>query len=310
MTIDVVVAAGTGIDTTVRVDALPVPLSDSVGVPPIRDWVAHTGNGYALGLHTLGLATTFIDMIGDDPQAELILESYRRHGLDFKYRVSPAGTPRAVNLVDATGRRQSFFDARHPAELRLPREFYLPLVQRARHVHVSIMNITRDMFDDIEASGASSSTDLHDWDGENPHHLHYALRAELVFLSAAALGDRREAVMRRILTEGRAHTVVATDGANGCFVARESSPVTHFPAIKPDRDLAGLAEWQGWSSVDSNGAGDAFGSGFLSHHLAGAPLTECVTAGMVAGAFACRSAGTHTEFIDAATLRRACEALR
>ncbi|ADD44016.1 carbohydrate kinase family protein [Stackebrandtia nassauensis] len=307
MTIDVLVVAGTGIDTTVTVDALPVSLSDSVGVPPIRDWVAHTGNGYALGLHTLGLATTFIDMIGDDPQAELITAAYRRHGLHFDHRVSPAGTPRAVNLVDATGRRQSFFDGRHPAELRMPEDLYQPYLDRARHVHMSIMNINRDMYD---ASGASSSTDLHDWDGHNPHHEHYALRSELVFLSAAALGDRRDAVMRRILTDGRAHTVVATDGGNGCFVAREATPVTHFPAIRPDRDLAGLDGWQGWSSVDSNGAGDAFGSGFLSHHLAGAPLEECVTAGMVAGAFACRSAGTHTEFIDAGTLRRACDALR
>lgn len=310
MTIDVLVAAGSGIDTTVRVEALPVPPSDSVPVPPIRDWVAHTGNGYALGLHILGLATTFIDMIGDDPQAELILAAYRRHGLDFRYRLSPAGTPRAVNLVDATGRRQSFFDGRHPADLRMPEDLYLPLVRRSRHVHMSIMNINRDMYDAVDASGASSSTDLHDWDGDNPHHREYALRSDVVFLSATALGDRRDEVMTGILTDGRAHTVVATDGANGCFVKRESLPVKYFPAIRPDRDLAGLSEWQGWSSVDSNGAGDAFGSGFLSYHLAGASLTECVTAGMVAGAFACRGTGTHTEFIDAATLNAACDALR
>jgi hypothetical protein len=42
------------------------------------------------------------------------------------------------------------------------------------------------------------STDLHNWDGENPYHEAFAYQADLVFLSATALGDR-DGTLRRIL---------------------------------------------------------------------------------------------------------------
>ena len=286
---DVLVVGGAGVDTIVRVDKLEIPASDSVGVPPVHDYVGHTGSGVALGCHRLGLRTKFADFIGDDPQGELILAAFRRHGLDFSHLVSPAGTARGVNLVDAEGLRFSFYDGRHPAGLRLPRDFYLPFVERSRHVHLSITNVNRDMHADIERLGRTSSTDLHAWDGENPHHLHYALRADLVFLSAAGCAGRHEELMRRVLTEGRARLVVATAGAGGShLLERGDAEVRHFPAVDPGAPV-----------VDSNGAGDAFVTGFLSTWLAGRPVEECMLAGSAAGAYTCTTAGTHTGLIDA-----------
>ncbi|WP_431678172.1 carbohydrate kinase family protein [Kitasatospora sp. KL5] len=286
---DVLVVGGAGVDTIVRVDRLEIPGSDSVGVPPVHDYAGHTGSGVALGCHRLGLRTKFLDFLGDDPQAELVLAAFRRAGLDFSHLVSPAGTPRGVNLVDADGLRFSFYDGRHPADLRLPSDFYLPFLERARHVHLSITNINRDMHPDIERLGATSSTDLHAWDGVNEHHRHYALRADLVFLSAAGLGGRPEEVMRGVLAGGRARLVVATAGADGSYLLeRGETEVRHVPAVDPGRPV-----------VDSNGAGDAFVSGFLDSWLAGRPAEECMLAGSVAGAHACTTAGTHGGLIDA-----------
>ncbi|NEE52157.1 carbohydrate kinase family protein, partial [Streptomyces sp. SID8455] len=54
MEYDVLVVGGSGIDSIVRVDELTVPDGDYLPVPPIRDYVAHTGNGVALGFHALG----------------------------------------------------------------------------------------------------------------------------------------------------------------------------------------------------------------------------------------------------------------
>jgi sugar/nucleoside kinase (ribokinase family) len=291
---DVLVVGGAGVDTIVRVGELLVPPGDSTGVPPIHDYVAHTGNGVALGCKALGLRTAFLDFLGDDPQGRAIEEAYARIGLDFTSVHSPHGTPRAVNLVDAHGRRFSFYDGRHPADLRLPREVWLPLVERAGHVHMSITGVNRDMYPDIHRLGVSSSTDLHDWDGRNPHHRDYALNSDLVFLSAGALGDRLEEVLHGIVGErGRARLAVAMDGANGCHVLTQGGEqVRRFPAARPDRPV-----------VDTNGAGDAFVSGFLHSYLAGLGVEDCVLAGSVSGAFACGSAGTHTEFIGPDTLR-------
>ncbi|MEV0535364.1 carbohydrate kinase family protein [Kitasatospora sp. NPDC050463] len=282
---DLLVVGGAGVDTVVRVDRLEVPDADSQYVGPVRDYVAHTGNGVALGAHRLGLRTAFLDYLGDDPQAELILAEYARQGLPFAHLVSPHGTPRAVNLVDAAGRRFSFFDGRHPADLRLPRAFYLPYVERSRHVHLSISGHNRDMYPDLHRLGRTSSTDLHDWDGRNPHHRDYALGSDLVFLSVAGCRGRHAEVMGAILAEGRATVVVATAGAEGCYLLTRDAPLRHLPAVDPGRPV-----------VDTNGAGDAFVTGFLYAWFRGRPPVDCARAGSVAGAFACTTAGTHTAF--------------
>ncbi|GAB2582940.1 carbohydrate kinase family protein [Streptomyces capparidis] len=296
---DVLVVGGAGVDTIVRVDELRVPEGDSAAVPPVRDHVGHTGTGVALGCHALGLAVKFLDFLGDDLQGRMVLEAFDRAGLDFAHLISPAGTPRGVNLVDRQGRRFSFYDGRHPADLRLPREFWLPFLERSRHVHLSITGHNREMYDDIERLGRTSSTDLHDWDGRAAHHLTYALRSDLVFLSDAALGERAEEVLRRILDEGRARVVVAMAGAAGCRVlTRDGGPVRRFPAVRPQRPV-----------VDSNGAGDAFVSGFLHAWLRGRDVDACVRAGAVAGAYACTGEGTHTALIGAAELAAECAAL-
>ncbi|MCD0482928.1 carbohydrate kinase family protein [Streptacidiphilus sp. ASG 303] len=289
---DVLVVGGAGVDTIVRVDRLEIPAADSLFVPPVRDYVAHTGNGVALGLHALGRSVKFLDFLGDDPQAALVLAEYARRGLDFSHVVSATGTPRAVNLVDAAGRRFSFYDGRHPADLRLPRDFWLPFLEQAGHVHLSITGVNRDLYPDVHRLGVTSSTDLHDWDGTNPHHRHYALESDLVFLSTAGVRGRHEQVMRAILEDGRAQVVVAMSGAEGSFLlGRGDAEVRHFPVVVPERPV-----------VDTNGAGDAFVTGFLDFWLAGRPVEECMLAGAVSGAEACTTAGTHTDFVGADAL--------
>ncbi len=309
--LDILVVGGVGVDTIVRVPEIAIGEGDSLGVEPIRDYVAHTGNGVALGSLHLGLATRFIDYIGEDQQGELILRRYAEEGLDFRHLVSPRGTPRSVNLVDDAGRRYSFYDGRHSPDLRIPRDFYLPHLAQADHVHMSITNINRDMHDDLERLGLPVSTDLHAWDGEAEHHKEYALRADTVFLSAAKLGGSPEKAMRWILDNGRASLVIATDGERGGYVLERGGELTAYGAIDPVAALsAAVPEWATWRPVDSNGAGDAFVSGFLWARRRGDGLAAAIDAGRVAGAFACRKEGTHSEFISEALLVESLAALR
>jgi sugar/nucleoside kinase (ribokinase family) len=281
---DVLVVGGSGVDTVVRVDSLPVPLADSVSVGPIREWPGHTGGNVALGCRTLGLNVKFLDYIGDDWTGGQVRERLAKGDVDFEALISPAGTRRAVNLVEKTGRRMSFHDARDPDDLRMPRDFYLPHLRRARLVHLSITNFTRFLYDDIEALGVPVSTDLHDWDGLTDHHREFALRSDLVFLSASgAPAGRIALVMREILREGRAEAVVATAGAGGSYVmAREGSRTPRpIPATVPPGPV-----------VDSNGAGDAYVCGFLYGRLAGRDLDGCAQLGARAGAYACTGEGS------------------
>lgn len=278
----VLVAGGVGIDTIVQVPALPLAMADSIHVPPVRDYVAHTGNGVALGLLALGHLPVLIDFIGQDPQAELIHARYRERGLAFDYLVHESGTRRSVNLVAPDGRRLSLYDGRHPDTLRMPRSFYLPRMQESEHVHLSIMPWAASMFDDAAALGLPVSTDLHDWDGSNPYYHPFAWRADLVFLSAAVLGEGVFEAMRAICRNGRARVVVATDGARGSYsLARGDNTIQHTACAALEGPV-----------VDSNGAGDAFSSAFLHAWFEGAPLDACMRTGAIGGAYACRFHGT------------------
>ncbi|GAA2453955.1 carbohydrate kinase family protein [Streptomyces macrosporus] len=280
---DVLVVGGSGVDTVVRVDALPVPLADSVHVGPIEEHPGQTGGYVALGARALGLRVALLDFVGDDRLGTLLRERLAEGDVEFVPVHSPTGTRRAVNLVDATGRRMSFYDGRDPADLRMPRDSYLPWLRRTRHVHLSISHFARFLYDDIEALGVPVSTDLHDWDGLAEHHREFALRSDLVFLSAAGAGEDTPALMREILREGRAEAVVAMAGADGAhLLTRNGGPdPRHVPAAVPPAPV-----------VDSNGAGDAFVCGFLYGRLAGRDPLECVRLGTVAGAHACTATGS------------------
>jgi sugar/nucleoside kinase (ribokinase family) len=295
---DVLVLGGVGVDTIVRVPELRIPDGDLLVVPPVRDYVAHSGNGVALGFHALGLRTKFADFLGDDPLGDLVRARYAQVGLDFHALPAENGTPRSVNLVDDEGRRFSFYDGRHPAGAQLPREFYLPWLERSRHLHAAGRAVSA--FEDARALGVSTSTDIHAWDGRTDWPKQYAYEAQLVFMSAAAAPDRVEDIMRDILEHGRAEIVVATEGSAGSRVLTRDDPsaVLRFPIAVPERPV-----------VDSNGAGDAFSTAFMSRWLAGRSIEECMRAGAVSGAFACGAHGTHEEQISepelAAALSRA-----
>jgi sugar/nucleoside kinase (ribokinase family) len=285
---DALVLCGAGIDTIVRVPELRVPSGDFLPVSPVRDYVAHSGNGVALGLHALGLRTKFADFAGDDPQGELIRSRYADAGLDYSGHPAPNGTPRSVNLVDDGGRRFSFFDGRHPAGTLLPEEFYRPLVERAAHVHVAT-SYTPAVWAAARERGVTTSTDVHAWDGADAWGWSLAREADIVFLSSARAPGRIDDIMRGIVAEGRARVVVATEGEAGSRVLdAKSGEIRRYPVARPERPV-----------VDSNGAGDAYSTAFLSRWLRGAPLAECALAGAVSGAFACGAPGTHEELITA-----------
>ena len=128
----------------------------------------------------------------------------------------------------------------------------------------------------------------HDWDGENPHHLDFALGADLVFVSAVQLAT---GAPERILTEGVATHVLVTDGARGATLYKRDG-TWHQPTADPGAPV-----------VDTNGAGDAFAAAFLAAFLAGESDEACLRSAAIAGAFACTSPVGPESFIDGESLR-------
>lgn len=287
--LDVLVLGGAGVDTIVYVPELPLPLADSHMVPTIETRAGQTGDFVAVGLHALGLRTHHLDMIGDDHEGELVRALHRERGVPLTEVLLPAGTKRAVNLVGPDGRRLSLYDSTRARDAdRLPEDTVRTLAGTSRHVHVSLTQPcvhTLPLLDEMRArtggTAPTVSTDLHDWDGANPYHEPFALAADVVFLSAAALPEP-EKTMRRIAERGRARAVVVTAGAHGAYQLVDGE-LSHVPAVPPAAAV-----------VDSNGAGDAFAAGYLFGMLSGEPPSRCGLYGAVAGAHACTVPATVT----------------
>ncbi|MGW3813377.1 adenosine kinase [Streptomyces sp. NPDC005046] len=285
--IDVLVLGGAGVDTIVHVPELPLPYADSYMIRPgIETRAGQTGDFVALGLHRLGLRTHHLDMLGDDPEGDLVRALHRDRGIALTEVPQPAGTKRAVNLVGPDGRRLSLYDdSRSHEGDRLPEKTVRELAAASRHAHVSITHPCAFALQALRESGVTLSTDLHNWDGENPYHEPFAYAADVVFVSATALADP-ERTMRRIMERGRAEAVVATAGAEGAYLLADGE-LTHVPAVLPRTPV-----------VDSNGAGDSFAAGFLFGRLTGEPVRRCALYGAVAGAYACTVPATRADAIS------------
>ncbi|WP_406440965.1 PfkB family carbohydrate kinase [Streptomyces sp. NBC_01613] len=283
---DVLVLGGAGVDTIVYVPELPLPYADSYMIESgIRPRAGQTGDFVALGLSALGLRVHHLDMLGDDPEGDLVRALHRDKGIALTAVPQPAGTKRAVNLVGPDGRRLSLYDtSRTRAEDRFPEPLVRALATTSRHAHVSITQPCALTLPVLREAGVTLSTDLHNWDGENPYQEAFAFAADIVFVSTAALPDPERA-MRRIVERGRAELVVATAGAKGAYLLADGE-LTHVPAVAPPAPV-----------VDSNGAGDAFAAAFLYGRLNGEPPRRCAQYGAVAGAYACTVPSTEAQAI-------------
>ncbi|MFI8325023.1 adenosine kinase [Streptomyces sp. NPDC085529] len=285
---DVLVLGGSGVDTIVYVPELPLPYADSYMIRPgIEARAGQTGDFVALGTSALGLRTHHIDMIGDDAFGDLVRALHRDRGIGFTEVPQPGGTKRAVNLVGPDGRRLSLYDDSRSRESdRLPEDLVRKLAAASRHAHVSITHPCAHALPLLHEAGLTVSTDLHNWDGENPYHEPFAYGSDVVFVSATALPDP-VATLRRVLERGRAEVAVATAGAEGSYLlTRDRRDPLHVPAVAPRGAV-----------VDSNGAGDAYAAGFLFGRLTGEPPERCALYGAVAGAFACTVPATGSDAI-------------
>ncbi|MFC7830888.1 adenosine kinase [Streptomyces sp. NPDC057375] len=288
---DVLVLGGAGVDTIVHVTELPLPYADSYMIRPgITARAGQSGDFVALGLTALGLRTHHLDMIGDDHEGDLVRALHRDHRVPLTAIPQPAGTKRAVNLVGPDGRRLSLYDdTRSPASDRLPEATVRELAVTSRHAHVVITHPCAAALPVLREAGLTISTDLHNWDGVNPYHEPFALEADLVFMSTTDL-PHPQRTMRDIAARGRARVVVATAGSEGAYLLADGE-MTHVPAVAPHAPV-----------VDSNGAGDAFASGFLYGWLNGERPRRCARYGAIAGAYACTVPSTRTDVITRSEL--------
>lgn len=266
----ILVIGGASWDTIVHLPTLPEPRPQTLWPEASYRALGSTGAGKSLNLATLGHRVLFHTLLGKDPEAGLIRAALAHPGVDLLVTETAEPTEQHVNLMAADGSRLSLFvqPPAQPASLD-----WAPVETRARHCRLAVVNIlgyARSALPWLQGLGLPIWTDLHDYDGVNAHHQPFIDAAEVIFLSSDNLPDCRQ-TMAELIRRNTA-LVVCTHGAEGASLLTAAGDWLTQPAVPATQVL------------DTNGAGDAFFSGFLHRYLHGATLADCLRAGAVSGA--------------------------
>lgn len=248
---------------------------------------------YALA--RLGLRCGYVGVVGDDPEAEVVLDSFRSLGVDADGIVQrpAAHTGRVLILSDAAGRRAMYLEpgaSGHFAAQHLPRDYLSGL----RLLLVSSFN------------------------GELPAEVQEALlgalprEAKVALILDGLLAPRGMEAMRPLLSRcdilfgNRAEIEAVTAGAGpppllaaGCRTlvvtlgAGEEGAACRIYSAEEEWTVPAERTFPG-PIADATGAGDAFAAGYLWGMLAGWPPPRCgslghTLAGFVLGAPGCRA---------------------
>jgi acarbose 7IV-phosphotransferase len=253
----------------VSVDELPAARSHTAFARGHRKTVGGTSAGKALNLAKLGARVVLRTVVGDDEPGRAVLAVLAEAGVEVIAEVADGPTEQHLNLMDPAGGRVSLY--LELPELREPRhdERALAALAVADAAVVDLAEHSRPLLAAAKAVTVPVWCDLHDYDGRSPFHQDFLTAADYLFLNDDGVPNRAD--LEALLVAAGSRVAVVTLGADGAMAASEG--VVHRVAAVPVERI-----------VDTNGAGDAFFSGFLVAHLAGADVPDALTAGASAAA--------------------------
>lgn len=266
----ILIIGGVSVDTVIQLDALPQPVPQTIWPNESYKTLGSTGAGKALNLSALGLPVTLHSLLGRDQEAGFARTALGLPGIELLIETTAEPTEQHVNLMDPHGGRMSLF-VQPPAEPATVD--WAPVVSAMEDCELVVVNILGYAKPALALAKNAAKpvwTDLHDYDGRSPHHQPFIDAASVIFLSSENLGDYR-GFMERMINDGK-ELVVCTHGADGATLLDRNGNWLEQPAFPVDRVR------------DTNGAGDAFFSGFLGGYLDGQSLQTCLKLGAACGA--------------------------
>ncbi len=277
--------------------------SDKFGLlrhaPSLELSVAGAESNVAIGAARLGVPTAWIGRVGDDEFGARILRELRGEGIDVRARITDAGPTGLMVKQRRTAESASvwYYRTASAGSYLAVDDMDAELIGQAEVLHVtgitcglsgSAHAAVRFAVDVAVSAGTAVSIDLNYrralWkDADFGAVLRPLVGvADLVFASpdeAVLLTGRQpspEHLVRALAALGPRQAVLKM-GADGAIALVDGQ--LHYLAAHPI------------DVVDSVGAGDAFVAGWLTEHLANAPVAERMRTAMGCGAYACTVSG-------------------
>lgn len=272
---------GLAVDWVIAV-AQPLPLVDDkyparlVGKLP-GGFIANATCGAA----RLGLRSAFTGWTGDDADADLLADDFRRHGVDPAGLVRVPGevTPFTVVITDDDARRAILLP-NSPLYAQPLAPEHLALAERARVVYT----YPRDeawvtaLADAAHADGGWLALDVESASPLRGAALRAAIdRAEIAFVARDTLESLHAEPLREIVRPDQ--WIIMTGGGAGAWGIAAG---TAEPVYQPARRV---------EAVDTTGAGDCFHAALIAARLSGASLPEALAFASAAAALKVRHRG-------------------
>ena len=270
MTKPILILGGASLDTVIHLPELPAPEPQTIWPTESYRALGSTGAGKSVNLAALGQPVVFHTLLGRDTEGQQILAALGHPGIRLLAEQTDAPTEQHVNLMSADGNRISLFIQPPPEPEQVDWNQAQQALAECAVAVVNILGYTRSALPWLKAAGTPIWTDLHDYDGHNSYHEPFIDAARAIFLSSDNLPDYRT-TMEGLIARGK-EFVVCTHGSEGATLLNKEGRWLEQPVVP----VSGV--------VDTNGAGDAFFSGFLHRYLQGAELADCLRAGAICGA--------------------------
>ena len=259
---------------------------EEVGILAVEKVPGGSAANTIVALARLGIDVGFVGIVGNDKEGELILEEFRKEGVEARLRKEAGNTGAAISFVDAKGERALYILPGVNDRLCME-NIDMEFIDHAKFLHMSSF-VSKEQLDmQLElARRVKSKLSF----SLGMLCFHYKLedlvglieRSEVIFLSIRELksllkGEDYEKGTERLLNIG-AKIVSVTLGERGCYVADatgESYLIEAYPT----------------AVVDTTGAGDAFAAGFLFGLLHEKGLYESGKTGNLVASFCIREYG-------------------
>ncbi len=255
----ILVAGLTNIETTLRVEAFPIPYAP-VLYPffGVNSAVSGVGFNIAKALTSLGNSINYLSLVGQDAGQLLVEQALKQSNLKSRFVLDNVleQTPQSVVIYDSRGQRQIHVDLKDIQERAYPQVLYEQALRDCSMAVLCNINFTRPFLDAAKRLGKTVVTDVHAIsDMEDRYNRDYMAAADVLFMSHEALPCSPEDWVRWLIHRYGTDIAVIGLGAEGALLSvRKDGYIGRMPAVYT-RDV-----------VNTIGAGDALLSGFVHHY--------------------------------------------